>query len=73
MDGDDGRLTLTIKDDGEGLPDAFENSDGMGLHIMRYRARMIGAVLDIHRDPDGGTALECTFKSDAVSRGDEAI
>ncbi len=73
MDGEDGRLTLTIKDDGEGLPDTFEKSDGMGLHIMKYRARMIGAVLDIHRDPDGGTALQCTFQSDAVSRGDGAV
>jgi len=73
MDGDDGRITLTIKDDGEGLSDAFEKSDGMGLHIMKYRARMIGAVLDIHRDSHGGTAVECTLRSDAVSKDNGAI
>src|ERR1051326_5614042 len=39
----DGRITLTVKDNGVGIqPDRVNDSD-MGLHIMRYRAGMIAA------------------------------
>jgi len=54
---DDNRLCLRVADDGVGLP--AERSDGMGLHIMEYRARMIGATLEIGRGPTGGTVVTC--------------
>ncbi len=37
-------VTLTVKDDGIGFPDTTEPGAGMGLHIMNYRAKMIGGV-----------------------------
>jgi signal transduction histidine kinase len=54
-------VTLTVKDDGVGFPDAVENKGGMGLSIMNYRASMIGASLDIRRGAGGGTIVICSF------------
>ena len=42
-------VALSIRDDGAGLPEDVRNSTGMGLHIMNYRAKMIGATLQIQR------------------------
>ncbi|MHC4067942.1 MAG: PAS domain S-box protein, partial [Planctomycetota bacterium] len=63
---DERRVTLTVRDDGVGLPDDFDRTDGMGLRIMNYRARMIGATLDVSRNRGGGTRasqLGCLKKS----------
>jgi PAS domain S-box-containing protein len=62
------RVTLTVKDDGIGLPEKLERTKGMGLHTMNYRARMIGASLAVHRDPAGGTVVTCSFKADQVEK-----
>jgi two-component sensor histidine kinase len=45
----DGRLVLTISDDGVGLPEGFDplNGGGMGFRVMRSLAAEIGAHLDI--------------------------
>lgn len=45
----DGRLTLTISDDGVGLPEGFDvaNGGGMGFRVLRGLAAEIGATLDI--------------------------
>jgi nitrate/nitrite-specific signal transduction histidine kinase len=59
------RITLTVKDDGLGLLKSLGESNGMGLHIMNYRARMIGATLEVRRDGDGGTAVTCSFQNTA--------
>lgn len=54
--------TLTIKDDGAGIPDGCsERSSGMGLHIMHYRARMIGGSLEVGRAGVQGTVVNCIF------------
>ena len=47
-------VLLNILDDGVGLPRGTRNSPGMGLHIMNYRAKMIGAMLQIQAGPRGG-------------------
>jgi PAS domain S-box-containing protein len=57
---DDGGV-LTIKDDGAGFADPAANHTGMGLHIMRYRAGMIGGALEIERCGDSGTLITCVF------------
>jgi len=57
-----GSIILTIKDDGVGLPERPEESRGMGLQIMRYRAGMIGASLDVQPDAEGGTIVICSFR-----------
>ena len=54
--------TLTISDNGLGLPAELCNSKGMGVHIMNYRAGMIGGRLSIAASPGSGTKVVCTWK-----------
>jgi PAS domain S-box-containing protein len=56
-----GRGTLLVKDDGAGIAETREHTQGMGLHIMNYRASMIGGTLDVRPDQVKGTAVMCTF------------
>ena len=54
-------VTLTVKDDGIGFPEELEPGGGMGLHIMNYRAGMIGGLLEIQPDWSQGTVVTCVF------------
>ncbi len=51
---------LTIVDNGCGF-DSLRSSDsrGFGLHIMGYRASLIGAILSVDRAEKGGTVVSC--------------
>jgi PAS domain S-box-containing protein len=53
--------TLTIQDDGYGISSTVPGNKGMGLHLMDYRARMVGGSLEIQRVPTGGTIVTCLF------------
>jgi signal transduction histidine kinase len=53
-------LELTIRDDGCGLPDPLPAKRGMGLNIMKHRASIIDAVIEIKRIADG-TLVRCTI------------
>ncbi len=55
-----GVVSLSILDNGVGIKDVSKAS-GIGLRIMNYRARMIGASLKIESDQSGGTLVTCTF------------
>jgi PAS domain S-box-containing protein len=57
------RLVLTIQDDGSGFESSGSNYTGMGIRIMRYRARVIGATLDLTSKPGQGTQVSCVFYS----------
>ena len=52
-------ITLTITDDGIGLPENSRPGDGMGLRIMAHRAAMIGATFNLERLPESGTRVTC--------------
>jgi len=54
-----GSATLSVRDDGRGIPNPSEGRKGMGLHIMRHRARMIGAVFGIESNAHG-TVIACS-------------
>ena len=56
-----GRGILSVRDDGCGIAEADANHLGMGLSIMRYRAGMIGGVLEIVRSGERGTLVTCNF------------
>jgi signal transduction histidine kinase len=51
---------LSVKDDGTGFT-VPKHLDGMGLEIMRYRARIMNASLDIRPDSNNGTIVTCIF------------
>ncbi len=55
-----GIVSLSILDNGVGIKDTTKVG-GIGLRIMRYRARMIGASLRIESEQSGGTLVTCTF------------
>ena len=52
---------LSVTDNGIGLPGEEFRGKGMGLSLMLYRARAIGASLDIRSAPAGGTVVSCTY------------
>jgi PAS domain S-box-containing protein len=56
-----GRGKLLIKDDGKGIAENPVKTDGMGLHIMNYRAAMIGGTLEVRRGISQGTVVSCIF------------
>src|SRR5277367_2547637 len=46
---------LTIQDDGYGIGSNVPGNKGMGLHLMNYRAKMVGGSLEVQRSAGGGT------------------
>jgi signal transduction histidine kinase len=55
-------VALTIGDNGIGFT-PHPHHNGMGLHMMRYRARIIDATLDIRPGPISGTVVSCFFQN----------
>jgi signal transduction histidine kinase len=55
------RLVMTIVDNGSGISQSTPLVDGMGLRIMQYRAKMIGADVEVERRVAGGTAVICRY------------
>ncbi|MFO1476754.1 MAG: PAS domain-containing sensor histidine kinase [Verrucomicrobiota bacterium] len=55
------QFELAVRDNGRGFQMNSPSRTGMGIRIMRYRARVIGATLDLKSDPGTGTTLSCEF------------
>ena len=56
------QIRLQVRDDGSGFDeDASAEADGMGVHIMNYRARIIGGTLDLSSAIGEGTVVTCTL------------
>lgn len=53
--------SVTIDDDGTGIPEDFdiEEEPGMGLKIMKFRAGIMGGLLEITRTGDQLTRVRC--------------
>ncbi len=65
----DGNFQLNIQDNGIGLPASPGKHNGMGMHIMNYRARTLGAVLNVQPGESGGTVVTCSLpRGDAATR-----
>ena len=56
-----GRVTLTVEDDGVGLSDGWQKSPGLGTRIMAHRAAMIGADFALDHNPTGGAFVKCSL------------
>jgi PAS domain S-box-containing protein len=52
-------MTLSISDNGVGIPTSMDPSAGMGFHIMNQRAKSIGGRLEIASRKNGGTRVTC--------------
>ncbi|MBI1882808.1 MAG: PAS domain S-box protein [Chlamydiae bacterium] len=57
------RLLMEVKDDGVGFPKRLSPHKGMGIRIMRYRAEMIHASLEIGKMAKGGTLVSCSLEN----------
>jgi signal transduction histidine kinase len=64
----DERITLTVNDNGLGLPEQPKQNKGMGISTMNYRASIIGATLTVRRAPNGGTAVVLSLPRDFHAR-----
>lgn len=56
------RLELTVQDNGIGFDQQKPRHSGLGLNTMRYRARAIGATLNIMSSPGAGTKVVCNYE-----------
>lgn len=61
LDGGPGKMALTIQDDGIGFDAQTLKHEGLGLGIMRERARSIGARLEVASQPGRGTRLRLNW------------
>ncbi len=60
-------VNVSVRDNGKGLPAQFADRAGLGLHMMRYRARMIGGALEFRRNTPKGTVVSCNFQKRPVT------
>ncbi len=60
------KIVVTVEDSGCGIP-AEPQSDGMGLRIMGFRAKMIGASLEIRRRRPCGTTVRLVLPQDRAA------
>jgi len=59
---DNERLVIKIEDNGTGFSDDWEKDRGLGVRIMQFRSRLIGANLEIEDSEKlGGAAINVTM------------
>jgi PAS domain S-box-containing protein len=63
LEQDNREISLSVEDNGVGLPEPRDGGKGLGLHLMLYRAKMIGATLGIAGRPGGGTVVRWTYRN----------
>ncbi len=56
-----GRVTLSVRDNGIGFPQKLEGGKGMGLQIMKYRSKLIGASFEIRSSQGSGATVRCSL------------
>jgi signal transduction histidine kinase len=71
-------MILHVIDDGVGLSGERKLKQGLGLHIMNYRAQLVGGRLEIDSPKTGGTRVSCYLPVPAqrpkkALNGDEPI
>jgi two-component system, LuxR family, sensor kinase FixL len=59
--GSDDYLRLRISDNGQGFSEHWDQKGGLGVRIMQFRARLIGANLEIGATSDSGAIVTCTL------------
>ena len=58
---DNGLPTLTVTNDGLPFQAPDEHQQGLGLHILEYRGRLLGAEITISPGVEGGCILTCAL------------
>jgi signal transduction histidine kinase len=58
-----GKVMMTIRDDGRGFDPRSREAEHLGLGIMHERAALIGATLNIKCRPDEGTEVTLSWQN----------
>jgi PAS domain S-box-containing protein len=58
-------MVLRVIDDGVGCCNEPKLKPGLGLHIMNYRAQLVGGRLEIDSPKQGGTCVSCYLSNSA--------
>jgi PAS domain S-box-containing protein len=58
-------MILRVIDDGIGLSDELKPKQGLGFHIMNYRAQLVGGRLEIDSSKHAGTCVSCHLPNNA--------
>ena len=66
----DGRLVITVSDDGVGFDAASRSPGHLGLDTMRERAEAIGAELSVGAAGDKGTMVTVALDAPAAAGSD---
>ncbi len=67
-----GRLVLTVEDNGVGMQAGSERAKGLGLGIMKHRARIINGAIKFRAGAEGGAAVVCVWPSAKSDRDSES-
>lgn len=59
LDAPEGRIRLSVRDDGAGLPPTAWHRAGMGLRVMAHRAAVMGGTFSAGAEANGGTMVVC--------------
>jgi two-component system sensor kinase FixL len=59
-------MVLRVIDDGIGLPKELKPQQGLGFHIMNYRAQLMGGRVEIDSPQTGGTRVSCYLPAHAA-------
>ncbi|MGZ4966604.1 MAG: sensor histidine kinase [Chthoniobacterales bacterium] len=62
LSADDEATVLRIADNGVGISRANQSEAGMGMNIMRYRAKLAGGELLVDEPMEGGTTISCVIR-----------
>src|SRR5437667_7002030 len=61
-----GGMVLHVTNDGVGFLNGTEPRQGLGFHIMNYRAQVMGGRLEIESPKRGGTRVSCYLPNKAL-------
>jgi signal transduction histidine kinase len=72
------KMVLRVIDDGIGFPKNLRPQQGLGYHIMNYRAQLMRGRLEIESPRHGGTCVSCYFPSHGAGsnkgpNGDQSV
>lgn len=65
-------ITLIVADDGKGIGPLSPTRQGLGLHIMQYRAGLIRGTVNVQARHGGGTEVVCSAPCARLASGRRA-
>jgi signal transduction histidine kinase len=54
-------IRFSVEDNGKGLPVLSARPEGIGMHVMCYRARILGGDIDFTNNPPNGAVVQLSY------------